>query len=117
LVRQHTDALEASLQQTYRIDLRDLWRGGLTWRRLRVLVRHLPLTCPLAVELGGADWSRTDFLLADLFSVWTEKPHPADPRRTKIRGGDDERLVRSAYRESRSRRERLGITGSVLRSG
>lgn len=36
------DLLEADLQRVYGIDLRDLWLGGLSWRRLIVLVRHLP---------------------------------------------------------------------------
>ena len=34
--------MEADLQHHYQVDLRDLWRGGLTLRRLRVLLDGLP---------------------------------------------------------------------------
>jgi len=34
--------VEADLQHYYGVDLRDLWRGGLTLRRLRVLLDGLP---------------------------------------------------------------------------
>ncbi|WP_322767684.1 hypothetical protein [Frankia sp. Cr1] len=53
------------------MDLLDLYRGRLSWRRLRVIIRHLPADSALARELHGesADWSRTDRLLADLVDI------------------------------------------------
>lgn len=39
---EHAEAVEADLLSCYRIDLRDLWRGGLSYRRLWVLLKHLP---------------------------------------------------------------------------
>lgn len=38
----HTAEVEADLQRYYRVDLRDLWTGRLTLRRLRVLLDGLP---------------------------------------------------------------------------
>lgn len=34
--------MEADLLRYYSIDLMDLWRGGLSFRRLWVLIKHLP---------------------------------------------------------------------------
>jgi hypothetical protein len=34
--------VEADLLRYYSIDLMDLWRGGLSFRRLALLIRHLP---------------------------------------------------------------------------
>jgi hypothetical protein len=42
LLRDHAAEVEADLQRYYRVDLRDLWRGGLTMRRLRALIDGLP---------------------------------------------------------------------------
>ncbi|MFI1580009.1 hypothetical protein [Embleya sp. NPDC020630] len=42
LLREHGEAIEADLLRYYRVDLLDLYRGEMSWRRLRVLIRYLP---------------------------------------------------------------------------
>lgn len=67
------------------VDYRDRWRGGLTLRRIWVLLRHLPADSPLVRELSPPSWSITDHLLDDIRMVLTAsdknppKPHPARP--------------------------------------
>jgi hypothetical protein len=53
------------------VDLRDLWRGGLSWRRCLVLVQNLPPESATAQDATGepARWGTTDWLLADIFDV------------------------------------------------
>lgn len=63
-----------------------MWRGGLSWRRLGVLVKHLPPESATKTALRNAapddrlteavigdapygPWSQTDMLLADLIDV------------------------------------------------
>jgi hypothetical protein len=41
-VAEHHSALEADLARFYQVDLLDLWRGRLSWRKLAQLVRWLP---------------------------------------------------------------------------
>lgn len=42
MVSGYADQVEADLQRYYHLDLRDLWRGGLTLRRIGALIRQLP---------------------------------------------------------------------------
>lgn len=58
--------MEADLQRYYQTDLRDLARGGLSWRRLEVLIGHLPREAATVRALVGesADWGVTEHLLA-----------------------------------------------------
>jgi hypothetical protein len=79
LIEQHCGAVEADL--AFRgIDLRDLWRGDLTWRRLAVLVAALPpesatktavrealspaQRATLPQRQGHGPWSHSELLLA-----------------------------------------------------
>lgn len=52
------------------IDVRDVYTGKMTWRRLHVLLKQLPpdsrYKARLGGQRGGFRWSHTDFLLADL---------------------------------------------------
>ena len=79
--------MEADLQRYYRVDLRDLWRGGLTLRRLRVLLDGLPPDSlwwtamrqrdDLLATAGGGDvdtarWDTTHELLAALIDATNE---------------------------------------------
>lgn len=61
------------------MDLRDLWRGHLSLRRLRVLVEHLPADSALASVIGSG-WTVRDFLLADIFQAITGEVHYARPQ-------------------------------------
>ncbi|MBM0205035.1 hypothetical protein JNW90_19755 [Micromonospora sp. STR1s_5] len=81
LIRDHADAVEADLQRYYRIDLADLWRGRLTLRRLATLLRYLPVGAATLDTYGdpAAGWTRSDYLLTDVFHALTGKPHPARP--------------------------------------
>lgn len=125
LIREYSDALEASLQATYGVDLRDMWRRGsdglplLTMRRLGVLVRHLPSTSPVMSATGSGGWSNTDLLLSDLMAVWSENHHPSDPRmqrhESKAQKHANKAALSAAKALSESRRARSGIKGSVLR--
>lgn len=58
--------MEADLLRFYRVDLLDYYRGRLSARRLRVLIRHLPREAALVRALHGdeADWGLTEHLLA-----------------------------------------------------
>jgi hypothetical protein len=119
--------VEATLARYYQIELAEHWRRDsdgrcrLTLRRIRNLLRHAPYDAPIWVELGGHGWAVGDYLLADLFRLWAEKEHPADPRASKKRGEQTRQAslteLREARARSRARRERLGITGSVLSKG
>lgn len=77
-MREHPDEVEADLQRYYAVDLRDLWRGGLTLRRVGVLLRGLPddslfatamrretpASTASAGDLDAARWGMTHELLA-----------------------------------------------------
>jgi hypothetical protein len=68
---EHGDEIEADLAQYYNgLDLTDLYRGTLSFRRLGVLVRQLPPRSRLVTALndGQPGWTVTDHLIAD---VWT----------------------------------------------
>jgi len=55
LIREHGDALEADLQRHYGIDLLDVYRGRLSLRRLRVLLRGLPPDCRTLRAISDVD--------------------------------------------------------------
>lgn len=63
--------MEADLLRYYRLDLLDFYRGTLSTRRLRVLIRHLPPGSALVAALneGRPGWTLTDHLLADLWAL------------------------------------------------
>lgn len=58
--------MEADLLRYYQVDLLDYYRGRLSARRLRVLIRHLPREAALVRALHGdaADWGLAEQLLA-----------------------------------------------------
>ncbi len=97
--------MEADLQRFHGVDLGDLWRGGLSVRRLSVLLAHLPPGSAVwAIENDlPYGWTLTDVLLTDLFHAFTGQPHPARPKPSKkglaSRAGDlRERLREQAAR-------------------
>lgn len=106
--------MEADLSRYHHLDLRDYWRGALTLRQIAVRVRHLPADSAVRFALKAPDWSTTDYLLADLIHVQTGQPHPAHP--AVLAKARIERSALADFRKrAQERRERLGITGSVLR--
>lgn len=84
---EHGEALEADLARYYGTRLSDLFSGRLSWRRLDVLVRHLPADSATAHALYGAavEWSPTEHLLASVVDalnvmIWQNSPKGARPR-------------------------------------
>lgn len=87
LIEQHCEEVEYDLQRYHRVALGDVWTGDLTWRRLGVLVRHLPSESATKTALRNeapdedlqdavedvdreyGQWSQTDMLLAELIDV------------------------------------------------
>lgn len=87
LLEEHCEAIEADL--AYRgVDVRDLWRGTLTLRRLGVLIEYLPPESATRTAMrdamsddertrlsegvqppGYGPWSHTDLLLARVIDV------------------------------------------------
>jgi hypothetical protein len=59
--------VEADLLRYYSIDLMDLWRGGLSFRRLALLIRYLPSESWTQTELrNAADEQPLDLLATEL---------------------------------------------------
>lgn len=82
LLREHEDAVEADLQRYYQIDIADLWRGGLTVRRLSVLIQHLPADSAVAAAVTGLprEWnSTTTWLLEYIIQALSGAPYPGRP--------------------------------------
>lgn len=82
LLREHSDALEADLQRYYQIDLADLWRGGLSVRRLSVLVQYLPSESAISAAVTGLprEWtSITPWLLDYVIQSLSGDPYPGRP--------------------------------------
>lgn len=61
---EHAEAVEADLLRYFREDLRDLWRGGLSYRRLWVLLKHLPADSSTQTKLRDAANSELEDLVA-----------------------------------------------------
>lgn len=67
MLSRHRDAVEADLLRYYRVDLADLYRGGLSIRRLYVLMTNAPADSAYRRSVLGADeaaWGVTEHLLA-----------------------------------------------------
>lgn len=72
LLDEHGDEIEADLAQYYNgLDLTDLYRGTLSFRRVGVLVRQLPphSRTVTAVNDGQPGWTVTDHLIADVWAA------------------------------------------------
>lgn len=116
LRRDHGPALEASLQAVYGIDLVDMWRGTLSWRRLAVLVRFLPADCALVAELrDGPHWGLEEHLLDTIRMALTgsdKKPAQPWPGRFPARNNSAELAAKLDAAEAR-RIERERTLGGV----
>ena len=106
--------MEADLQRYYRLDLRDLWRGGLTLRRVGVMVAGLPpesLTMSrvlpdLPDRDGGPErlWSVEAQLLATVVDAVQSATHAIVQSNAKHRVRPPRPLPRPGGREKRRRR-------------
>lgn len=87
-------------------------------RQIMGRVDSLPPDAAVPRAVGNPGWNVGDYLTADVFRALTGKEHPADPRTRANRDRKtDVSTLRDARTRHRQRRERLGITGSVLRKG
>lgn len=83
LLEEYAEAVEADLLRYYAVDLGDLWRGGLTYRRLGVLLDTLPpesalrtarrndlpaeaLTAERPDDAPHGPWAQSEYLLAQI---------------------------------------------------
>lgn len=85
MLDEHGEEVEFDLQRYHQVELTGLWTGDLSWRRLGVLVKHLPAESATKTALRNAvpveqlkdavevadygPWSQTDMLLAELIDV------------------------------------------------
>lgn len=101
------------------IDYRDRWGGGLTLRRIGLLIRRLPPDSSIGAvgREGKPWWTLTDHLIDDLRMSLTgnkkkpAKPHPLRPRPSRRRQDmTPQRRARldDARRRARERRIALG---------
>jgi hypothetical protein len=54
LLDEHGEEVEFDLQRYHQVELSDLWTGDLSWRRLGVLVKHLPAESATKTALRNA---------------------------------------------------------------
>lgn len=108
------DQIEADLSRFHHVDLLDLYRGSLTYRKVWVLLQcGLPPTSALAKLLndGEEPWTLTDFLLSDLWALQVQrfknppKMHPWRERHQK-RMDDRRQTSRRAKLVSAQQRRR-----------
>lgn len=77
LTGQHWEALEASFQAVYNMDLTKIFTGELTLRKAALLTAQLPPGCALHREIGGtaaiSDETAAIFMLANRLTpiIWT----------------------------------------------
>jgi hypothetical protein len=76
LLDEHEEALEADLRREYKVDLRDVYRGRMDWRELRVFVIGLPphgtATARSIHGTEAGDWTSTHEMLRRLANVASE---------------------------------------------
>lgn len=104
LLADHGDDLEADLLRHFGVDLLDLYRNRMSWRRFMVLVERLPAGSAVARAVHGdaAQWSLSDQLLASAVDAlhvanWQRSEDGAKgrnrPRPIPRPGVDDGRVV------------------------
>jgi hypothetical protein len=89
LLEEHGEEIEYDLSAYHGQALSDLWTGDLSWRRLGVLIKHLPPESATKTSIRNATpveqlqavvddsetkygaWSQTDMLLAQLIDLVT----------------------------------------------
>lgn len=92
VLTQHWDLIEADLHRYYHLDLLDLFRPGrLSWRKLDVLLKHLPTDSAAARAIAGTErdpWGTSEHLLAtavDLLAVQAWMFAKANSKRFNVR--------------------------------
>lgn len=94
LLREHGEAIEADLLRYYQVDLLDLYRGEMSWRRLRVLVRHLPLESATARAIQPPD-AKDEFWSAPMdrrMGAWLLNAVRENTFATIVLGGDPKKV-------------------------
>jgi len=76
--------VEADLSRYYGASLADLWQGRLTLWQVWARIQHLPEESATARAVGTGDgWPLIGYLIADIYALLAEQPHPADPRKER----------------------------------
>ena len=113
LVVEYHEELEVDLAP---VDLLDLWRGRLSFRRLELLIRHLdPRTSELVRAVNPdlsemAEWDATSYLIAHLIDTTAAahfknpKPFPRPAQRIEQRDRDEARRAKLVERFEAKRR-------------
>lgn len=93
--------MEADLLRFYGVDLSDYYRGGLSLRRLSVLIHSLPSDSATARAEGHVPdgWDVHAFLLADIFHAWTGSAHPSRPQPSNGKGSRYAELRRALEKQ------------------
>lgn len=119
LLRTAPGPVEADLHDYYQVDLVDLYRRGLSLRKVGVLVRHLPPESRTVRHLADGQpwWSLEAILLDDLRMAMTgskkkpAKPHPLRQRAAKAsRRSTPGRERRWLAAKARRAAEMVGLT-------
>ncbi|MGW6699643.1 hypothetical protein [Nocardia sp. NPDC055049] len=116
LLRDHADAVESDLRRWHGVRYSDRWRFDedgqrrLTLREIWVLIQYLPGDSALILkDRKGARWGVTDYLLSDVFTALTGKPHPSRPKSVKQQAANAQRAaaVRRVERQFAARRRQM----------
>lgn len=71
--------MEADLTRYYGLSISDYLSDGVSPMRMLMLLRNLPRDAATVRAVSGepAEWTRTDVLLTDIYTVLTGQEHPA----------------------------------------
>ncbi len=94
------------MERYYRRDLVDFYRGRMSIRKLCVLVSELPCESRTRRSVDGVDpWTRTDYLLSDLWVLAARQLTPDAPKRHPWREEEDQRQDRPRQDARRAKLE------------
>lgn len=82
-----------------------MYRGGLSLRRLSVLVRNLPAEAATArqVSKSAPGWDTVAYLMADVYHALTGQPHPSRPQPEEGKKSTRYAKLRKALEAQRAR--------------
>ncbi|WP_245646752.1 hypothetical protein [Microtetraspora niveoalba] len=87
----------------------------MTWRRFKVLLKHLPADSATARAVGQSGHTTTDLLIMDVWSALTGKPHPARPKPSAQRpASSPEREARLADARRRAAARQAAIVAGQI---